>query len=66
MVNSTNFIDVTDYSLKIKYLRTEDSGRYDCVGENMGGAVTVSLEVTRGKIFSVYLKIFSVGGVWLG
>ena len=45
MVNSTNFIDVTDYSLKIKYLRTEDSGRYDCVGENMGGAVTVSLEM---------------------
>ena len=45
LVNSTNFIDVTDYSLKIKYLRTEDSGRYDCVGENMGGAVTVSLEV---------------------
>ena len=47
-VNQSKFIDITDYTLKIKYLRDEDSGVYTCEGGNRGGTVTrqLTLEVT--------------------
>ena len=47
-VNQSKFIDITDYTLKIKYLRDEDSGVYTCEGSNRAGTVTrqLTLEVT--------------------
>ena len=60
-VNESNFIDVTDIYLKIKYLRDEDSGHYECVGENPGGSVSVSLSLDiRGSNSLVWAV---VGGV---
>ena len=60
-VNESNFVDVTEFSLKIKYLRAEDSGHYECVGENPGGSVSASLGLDiRGSKSWVWAV---VGGV---
>ena len=61
LVNESNFIDVTEFSLKIKYLRDEDSGHYECVGENPGGSVSVSLSLDiRSSKSLVWVAVASV------
>lgn len=63
-VNESNFIDVTEFSLKIKYLRDEDSGHYECVGENPGGSVSVSLGLdirgSKSLVWAVVVGVLAV------
>ena len=46
-VNETNFIEDRGKTLKLKYVRGKDSGKYSCVAENRGGRMELSV------IFSV-------------
>ena len=48
VINESKYIEVHHDTLKIKYLRDEDAGECECVGENRGGRVELSLtlEVT--------------------
>ena len=69
IVNTSNTIDITDNSLKIKFLRDFDSGDYSCVAENRGGREEkeLRLEVLIGgdSNLALILGCISAAGVLL-
>ena len=45
-VNETNFIEESGKTLKLKYMRGKDSGKYSCVAENRGGQLELSVKLS--------------------
>ena len=65
IIEEDDFIDISSHTLELKYIRTEDAGKYSCSASNRGGEAELflSLEVLDSGPWKILYGCMAGGAV---